>query len=289
MKKLFTKFISIFVLSFLITSPVIAEDAVVTFVKGKVEVLKGDSWVSLNVGDSLKQSDTVSTGFQSEAKIKMNGSLMALGALTRITLDQLAIGGKNEKVDVYLSTGAVRSKVTHTDDTRISYSVRSPVAVASVRGTDFFMTEKGDISCFEGAIAVSANDGSRNIPTDTSELVIIGEEEEGENEGDSETPEGDNTPAKPTTDPNEISSDAPDNSVVVGANQKTTFSKSGEPEKPADTAKKNVNKVKDTVSTAADKEAVTSGGSTVTETTTNVDTTPKTGSIEVTIEFEAAE
>lgn len=296
MKKNVVKFLSALVLSVLVSSPIFAEDAVVTFVKGKVEVQRGDAWVQLNVGDKIKKSETVSTGFQSEAKIKYSGSLMALGALTRITMDELASGGNKEKVDVYLSTGAVRSKVTHSEDTRVSYTVRSPIAVASVRGTDFDMTAKGTVRCFEGAVAVYPN----TQPRDSEAVEVAAEEAEEEAAEDtsgeaseessgesSDESAGDNGPANPTTPAGEISEGAPDGAVVVGANQKTTFSKSGTPEKPQDNAKKEATKVKSTVTTAAAKEAVTTGGATTTETAkTETPAAPKTGSIDVTITFE---
>lgn len=256
MKKNIVKFLSALVLSVVVGSPVFADEAVVTFVKGKVEVQKGTSWVALAVGDKVTQSDTISTGIQSEAKIKYNGSLMALGAMTRITLDQLSSGNNREKVEVNLQTGAVRSKVTHTEDTRVSYKVRSPVAVASVRGTEFEITETGKVSCFEGAVAVSANSKAFSSATDASEV----EEEEKEAEEETEIPAGDNGPATPTTPSDEIDPDASGSAVVVGANQKTEFSKNGTPEKPQDTAQKNATKVKAAVATAASKEAVTTGG-----------------------------
>lgn len=281
MKKNVVKFLSALVLSVLVSAPVFAEDAVVTFVKGKVEVQRGEAWVQLNVGDKIKKSETISTGFQSEAKIKYSGSLMALGALTRITMDELASGGNKEKVDVYLSTGTVRSKVTHNEDTRVSYTVRSPVAVASVRGTDFEMAAKGTVKCFEGAVAVYPNTKPRNA--DAAETSEEGEEEE------SEEATGDNGPADSTTPPDEISSDAEDGAVVVGANQKTTFTKNGTPEKPQDNAKKDANKVKSTVSTAASKEAVTTDGASTDSSTSDVPSAPKTGTIDVSITFDDAE
>ena len=121
-------------------------------------------------------------------------------------------------------------------------------------------------------------------------------EEEGESAseegGEEAAPEGDNGPADSTTPAGEINNDAPVDAVVVGAAQKTTFTKSGSPEKPADNAKKNVNKVKSTVATQAAKETVTSSGSSSTSTSTSADTpqtapvAPKTGSIQVTIDFE---
>lgn len=288
MKKNVVKFLSALVLSVVVSAPVFADDAVVTFVKGKVEVQRGTSWVALAVGDKVTQSDTISTGIQSEAKIKYNGSLMALGAMTRVTLDQLSSGNNREKVEVNLQTGAVRSKVTHTEDTRVSYKVRSPVAVASVRGTEFEITEAGKVSCFEGAVAVAPAKKQNAAPSDSAEVEEKKEEEKSEeaaSEGAAETPVGDNGPAEPTTPANEIDPDASDSSVVVGAKQKTEIKKDGTAEKPQDNAQKNATKVKAAGATAAAKEAVTTGGASSGATAGSAPA-PKTGSIQVTISFE---
>ena len=56
-----------------------AADATVTFVSGKVEVQRNGQWVALQKGDTVSKSETISTGFQSEAKIKILDSVMYLG------------------------------------------------------------------------------------------------------------------------------------------------------------------------------------------------------------------
>ena len=67
-----------------------AADATVTFVSGKVEVQRGGKWVALQKGDTVSKNETISTGFQSEAKIKILESVMYLGPVTRITLEELS-------------------------------------------------------------------------------------------------------------------------------------------------------------------------------------------------------
>ena len=79
-----------------------AEPATVSYVKGKVEVCRNNSWVPLKAGDTVKESETISTGFQSEAKLKYNDSVMAIGAMTRITLDALVSAPGKDTVSLYL-------------------------------------------------------------------------------------------------------------------------------------------------------------------------------------------
>ena len=154
---------------FALSYQLFAADGVVTFVKGKVEVKRGSGWVSLKVGDKFAQSEMINTGFQSEAKVKLMDSVLYLGPVTRVTLDTLSSSSDRDKVNVYLSTGTVRSKVSHSGGKRTSYTVRTPIAVASVRGTDFSVDDSNRIETYEGAVAVStvrAVYGDRNDADD---------------------------------------------------------------------------------------------------------------------------
>lgn len=315
-KKLIKLFIA---LCFMIFAGVelFAENAVVTYVKGKVEVLRNDKWIQLEIGDSIFPSETVSTGFQSEVKIKYNGSVLGLGAVTRITIDELSKVPGKETVNLNLSTGAVRSKVTHADDTRVSYTVRSPVAVASVRGTDFMITDSGSVTCFEGAVVVysvkqdkkrksaqkieeaeeeSEESSEEESAAEESSAEGTAENGNSESEGESSSTEtavasdeapGAYGPATATTSAAEIAEDAPTGAVVVGANQTTTFNSSGNPDKPMDTAEKEATKAKSYGQTASEKESVSAGSSVDVPVTTTVKAPEEIqkGSISVTVQF----
>ena len=136
--------------------PLYAEKASVISVRGKAEVSRDGKWVSLHADDTVSEGEIISTGFKSEAVLVYQGSTMKLGSLTRITLEKLAKSDAGESVSVFLNTGAIRSKVTHEENRRVSYTVRNPVAVASVRGTEYDFTGSTRISCYEGAVAVYA-------------------------------------------------------------------------------------------------------------------------------------
>ena len=150
MKKLFT---ILFVLLF--ACRIFAAEGVVTFVKGKVEVKRGNTWVALKVGDKVAQSEVINTGFQSEAKVKLMNNVLYLGPVTRVTLSTLSESNDRDKVNVYLSTGTIRSKVNRTDTKRVSYTVRTPIAVASVRGTDVINEGPKLVECLEGRVGVT--------------------------------------------------------------------------------------------------------------------------------------
>ena len=189
----------------LLSCHLFAVDGVVTFVKGKVEVKKGDDWVALNVWDTIKQSEMINTGFQSEAKIKLMESILYLGPVTRVTLDKLASNSSTDKVNVYLTTGSVRSKVNRTETKRVSYTVRTPIAVASVRGTDFSIDGPGNVNVKEGKVIVlpaKKLEKSKNQDADDED----DEEDDDDDKDDEKAEEG-----KPSKSKNDESEDIDDN------------------------------------------------------------------------------
>ena len=135
-----------------------AQDATVTYVSGKVEVQRAGRWVALNKGDTLSKSDMVSTGFQSEAKIKIIDSVLYLGPVTRITLEELSSQDNQDNVNVYLKTGTVRSQVRHVENKRVNYQVHTAIAVASCRGTGWIIDDSNNIIGLEGTVSISTFD-----------------------------------------------------------------------------------------------------------------------------------
>lgn len=140
-----------------------AAEATVTYVSGKVEVQRNGKWVALQKGDSVAKEETINTGFQSEAKIKMMDTVLYLGPVTRITLEELASTDQDDTVNVYLKTGTTRSQVRHADNKRVNYQVHTAVAVASCRGTDWIMSDANIVKCLGGIVAVSAYRGFSGI------------------------------------------------------------------------------------------------------------------------------
>lgn len=263
-----------FVLLFFITFTTVqifSQNAKVTFTKGKVEVLRQDAWKPLNVGDLLQESDVVSTGFQSEMKINYKGTIISLGALTRITFEELQSSDTKESVSVFLNTGAVRTKVNHSSGKRVAHSVKTPVAVASVRGTDFLVTGNGNVSCFEGAVAVYPNFEYRNKNSVKEETKITDEDEENSEESD-EIIES-YTSATSTTPAKEIFEASPAETVVIGKNKSISIvSTSGRPESSMKSSVNQIYQAVTSVSTAAETDKVQSAVSTVINTINNTQT-----------------
>ena len=277
-----------------------AADATVTYVSGKVEVQRGGKWVALQKGDSVSKSETISTGFQSEAKIKIMDSVMYLGPVTRITLEELSSSGKQDNVNVYLKTGSARSQVKHVDNKRVNYQVHTAVAVASCRGTDWIMDDSNNVTCFDGMVAVAPyiEDSDSYGSAGAKKSDAEGEETEGEVEETEEAAADDTAAVSDSKD-----SGAADTSttvtekptsadgVLLRANQVVTVSQTANVSAPVNSIVTAANKVTTTVSTVAAKEAVSSSAApqSVPDAEVNKgssDSTPKTGSVVVTFTFE---
>ena len=120
-----------------------AMQATVVSTKGKAEVQNGDTWVALKTGDTLDQGSVIQTGFKSEVVLKIKESTVTVAPLSRLTLQTLAeregVGGAKGKDEttIFLDTGSLKSNVQKSSDRRVGFTVRSPVATASVRGTEF--------------------------------------------------------------------------------------------------------------------------------------------------------
>lgn len=130
-------------------------------VNGKVEVLKDGEWIQLNVGDTLKEKDTIQTGFRSSVTLDINNSIVELSQLTRLTLDKIS----DENVNLFAKSGSVKSNVNN-NGRRLGFTVRTPIATASVRGTEFSVanTFRGtDINTTRGVVAAWSNNGSDNV------------------------------------------------------------------------------------------------------------------------------
>ena len=291
MKRLISKMIIAALLAVFACGSVFAASAKVTYVKGKVEVSRGNEWVSLKVGDVVNEAETISTGFQSEARLNYNGSVMAVPALSRITLEALKSSSKKETVSIKVDTGAVRSKVTHTEGKRIEYTARTPVGVASVRGTDFTIFANGKAKVLAGAIAYYKA-SEFIMPDYTAEEDDSGSSDaSGSAEAPDTTGAADEGPAKATTAASDIVDNAPRGARVIGAGQSSMISGSGIASKPVVEAKKRANKVKSTVASASTKaamEASIGASSAAVNDSGTTQTVPTSAGLSVLVDFSEA-
>jgi hypothetical protein len=122
-----------------------AQGALIRELYGTVETRAPGSsdWVRAKAGDRIEKDAFISTGFESGAVLAAGESLITVRPLTRLSLEEIVRDQDGERINLSLQTGRIRAEVNPpTDGRKISFTVRSPVVSASVRGTTFeFDTE----------------------------------------------------------------------------------------------------------------------------------------------------
>ncbi|MDR2133891.1 MAG: FecR family protein [Treponema sp.] len=116
-----------------------AQEAVIREIRGTVEVKAPDAaaWTPASRGQAIALNTFISTGFKSSALVVIGNSTLTVQPLTRLSLEEIARAEGGEKVDVNLRTGRIRANVKPPVGGKIDFTVRSPSATASVRGTVF--------------------------------------------------------------------------------------------------------------------------------------------------------
>lgn len=234
---------------FAFVCPLIAETATVSYVVGKVEVNRNGQWVPVKVGDKIAESETINTGFQSEAVLKFNGSSIKVAAMTRVKVNTLS--ASENKVAISVNSGSVRSKVAKPQDgSRAKYTATTPVAVASVRGTDFIISARGKVACSEGRVAVWSK---KKYDTKSLKKALKVAKKKGIDLGDLDI---DSLDIDALVDDWTMGGD-----VSVEKGQSTSLTTSGEPKLPMNESSDELKRTKTYVTTAAEKDELEAGGS----------------------------
>ena len=205
--------------------------AQVVSVSGKAEVLNGDGWKPLSAGDTLKSGDIVQTGFKSGAVLKIKESTVNVAALTRMTVEQLSENQDKDDVRVFVKTGKVSSNVQKTNGKKVGFTVRTPVATASVRGTEFSVENTfsaTQVQTKRGKVAVWSGKNSENVSSG----------EKGGNNSEQTQKNGENQENSKISFEN-----APHGALTVTQNQRTELGNSGNvrpQQKEAENSSKNI-------------------------------------------------
>jgi hypothetical protein len=128
---------------------------------GTVEVKPegASEWTAAAVGMSLARDTLISTGFKSSAVLALGNSTLTVRPLTRLTIEEIAGASGGETVSLYLRSGRVRAEVSPPPGGKVDFTVHSPKATASVRGTGFeFDTLRLDV--YDGTVAFTGASGN---------------------------------------------------------------------------------------------------------------------------------
>jgi hypothetical protein len=121
------------------TAALFSQEVVIREISGTVEIKAPNAadWSPARQGQVIARTAVVSTGFKSTAVLAVGNSVLAVQPLTRLTVDEIQEAAGNERVNLSLQTGRIRADVKPPAGGRTEFTVRSPTATASVRGTAF--------------------------------------------------------------------------------------------------------------------------------------------------------
>ncbi len=111
--------------------------AVVYKISGDVEVSHdgGKNFVPARIGDILKKGDFISTGYDSRGSVDFGYGQLDVGKMTQFRIDEFSDKENIKKTQLFLQVGSVQAKVKHTNSGRSDFSVVTPTANSSIRGS----------------------------------------------------------------------------------------------------------------------------------------------------------
>ncbi|MEI6874052.1 MAG: FecR domain-containing protein [Spirochaetota bacterium] len=148
--------------------PLLAEVTVKSF-KGTVGMIVGTKTQPLTVGMKLAEGTALVTGPNSELVLDINGNSLTLKPLTTLRINSATMAPGKSSASVALKGGSVVSDVKQIQGVRTDFSISTPVATSSVRGTAHTVTygpEKGiEVSVSHGTVAVASPlGGTKPVP-----------------------------------------------------------------------------------------------------------------------------
>lgn len=152
------------IFAFLFTPYAIANSPFGTFasVKGDVTVMTDAKKTQPKVGDKIFQGSSIETGTSGRAKIIMSDrSVIHISPSTKTNIANYVPNEGKKNVEIQLSQGKIRSEVKGAYGENNKFLIKTPTAVAGVRGTDFLVnhniqTNTTSVTTFKGAVELTA-------------------------------------------------------------------------------------------------------------------------------------
>ncbi|MCU0846215.1 MAG: FecR domain-containing protein [Spirochaetes bacterium] len=139
--------------------------AVIVFLAGDVKVgTASTSPRNAELGERISEGDVITTGEKSHATIQIGDrGVTRVERNSRVEIKKLFAAGDGE---VFLHRGEVAAKIARLQRSE-SFMVKSPTAIAAVRGTEFIASYKngsGKVAVRQGKVAVTAMDEGKETP-----------------------------------------------------------------------------------------------------------------------------
>ena len=154
------KIVCAVVMASVIAWGVFADTGIIREFTGDVQLkLAGaTAFVPAQAGNEVEQNTIVSTGFKSTAIIAVGNSTIVVQPLTRLSLKEIQTSSGTENVNMNLQSGRVKVDVKPPAGSKANFTVQSPTATASVRGTSFEFDTRY-LKVFEGTVSFTGGNG----------------------------------------------------------------------------------------------------------------------------------
>ena len=141
------------------SAPAGSSKATIGSVRGDVSITHPDgSSVDPSGGEQLREGDEISTGPDSGVTLQFpDGSTLTVRPMTQISVRSLITQKGSVKVEMNLEFGKLAAKVNKAQTATPDYSVKTPSATASVRGTRFtvaYTSGTSSVAVSQGAVYV---------------------------------------------------------------------------------------------------------------------------------------
>jgi len=148
-----------------------------------VQIASAGEWIPAETGIPIAENDEIMTESDSFADILIDdGSLVRVAENTHISVSELAFNEETREVktSIFLQVGKLLSNITaflHKDS---YYDVRTPTAVAGVRGTEFMVDAtdalQTEVGVFDGRVSVGNLDKNGVLVPDSTVHVPRGKQ-----------------------------------------------------------------------------------------------------------------
>lgn len=161
-------------------SAAVAQDVgTVAAAQGVAEIHRGGAAISAVVGTPVRVGDELRTGDGKLRVVFQDDSVIDVSERTTLVVNEQVFnpGGGQASSLMNLVVGKARALVSHYYGAAgTSYEVRTPTAVAGVRGTEFIITYDADREV-SSVVGIDGFVQVRNLTADADEFIYIGAEE----------------------------------------------------------------------------------------------------------------
>jgi len=154
------KIIILLLTAAILVTGLFAQNGIIKEITGEVEIKPAgaSAFRAASVNEAVNMNTIISTGFRSTAVVEIGSSVITVRPLTRLSLAEIQNTADSENVNVNLQAGRVRVDVNPPAGTRANFTVQSPSATASVRGTSFEF-DTVNLNVHEGKVVFGGTSG----------------------------------------------------------------------------------------------------------------------------------